>query len=172
MAEFDKDSVFPKSGILWIFWSGELDLSDSKYTTYSFESDNKEICKVLYYDGDINNLRRTKPTIPYSSKNFDGTLEEFKIKFEYSKNEYNIEFLEKELGDLYDYYVGNYDVTSNKLLGYPTGSMNISGTKKGYINLLQYNYHVGCIWDVYWYISEDDLKARDFSKVIMDFDLD
>lgn len=172
VAEFDKDNVLPKSGIIWIFWSGELPFYDSRFCTYSFEGKNRETYKVLYYDGNLENLKRTKPAIPYYSKYFEEPFDEAKMKFEYSKNEYNIEDLEEELGEWYEYYEGNYNLSSNKLLGYPVGSMNISGLQDGYVSIFQYDYNVGCLWNLYWYIKEEDLKAGDFTKVIMDFDMD
>lgn len=38
--------------------------------------------------------------------------------------------------------------------------------------LFQYGYNVGCLWNIFWIISDEDLKNRNFDKAVFSFDLD
>lgn len=157
---FDKDNLLPKSGMLYFFWSGEL-----PYYT-------KEISpvKVIYWDGDLSELRRTAPAAPYYEKYFTEPLPAKKFTFEYCKNEYEVDEIEEELGEAYDYY-DNYNVHGGKLFGYPTG-VNIDIPKGDVVNLFQSSYSEGCICGIYWYIRKQDLAALNFDKAMFVEDLD
>ena len=180
ISKYDIDNKLPKHGMLYFFWSGEIMLSDSSYCSYSFEGDNRELFKIIYYDGDMSLLRRTKPECNYYSKYFEAPLESKRIVAKECKYMYDSSKLEdifydendEEIaGKLYEAYA-DWEVCGNKMLGYHTGSMNVSGPIKGYTNLFQFDYHVGCVWDIMWFISEEALSERNFNEVYMDYDMD
>lgn len=50
--------------------------------------------------------------------------------------------------------------------------MNVTGSADNDINLLQYYYSTGCLWGIYWFISEKNLAERNFDEVYMDWDMD
>ncbi len=159
-APFDKDNLLPKTGMLYFFWSGELPCYTGQISPF----------KVIYWNGDISELRRTAPAIPYYDKYFTEPLPSAKLAFEYCKNEYDIERVQKELGEEYDYYP-DYNIRNAKLFGYPTG-VNIDIPRGDIINLYQSGYRSGCICDIYWYIRKQDLAALNFDNTIFVSDLD
>lgn len=180
VTEYDRDNKLPKSGMLYFFWSGELPLSNNKYVSYMFEGNNTQVFKVIYYSGDLSLLKRTMPTMPYYTKYFEKPFESCRIlandaKYMYDSNQLEDIFYDegnKDIaGTLYEAYE-NWAVEGDKLLGYFTGSMNVTGPADNGMNLLQYNYSSGCLWGIYWFISEKDLDERNFDEVYMDWDMD
>lgn len=180
MAEYDKDNKLPRQGMLYFFWSGRIKLETSSYYKIDFEGENRELFKVIYYDGDMSLLKRTKPTCEYSTTAcFDKVLDSYKIEAEKCTYMYDASKLEdifydeedEEIAEqLYEDYE-NWIIDDNKLLGYAAGSMNVSRPKDDTIHLFQFDYNQGFLWGVYWFISEQALADRNFDKVYMDFDL-
>ena len=62
-SEADLDKLLPERGILYIFWSGEISpLESDDWTEYTVDnSENKDIFKVIFWDGDMSKLKRTLP---------------------------------------------------------------------------------------------------------------
>ena len=75
----------------------------------------------------------------------------------------------EEVAPDYDIEYLSYD--GNKLFGYPTGG-NIPDVNTKTHLLFQYGYNVGCLWNIFWIISDEDLKNRNFDKAVFSFDLD
>ena len=90
----------------------------------------------------------------------------FGCKYEYGISEY-----EEELEELYD-EDGEFTADGSKLLGYPKGSLNVDKPSRRETNLFQFDYKMGSIWGLYWYIGRQDLKEKKFSAVRMVCDLD
>lgn len=70
-----------------------------------------------------------------------------------------------------DYDIEYLSYNGNKLFGYPTGA-NIPYVDSKTHLLFQYEYCVGCLWNIFWIISDEDLRNRNFNKVTFEFDLD
>lgn len=160
---FDKDKLLPSSGMLYFFWSGEID-----------PGCKNPIVKVIYYDGDLSLLKRTKPIIPYYTKYYIKPLNSFKLSFDESKYEYNsniIEDMAEKLGEAYDYYE-DFEIHDSKLLGYPVGVNNNKDLPNNIINLFQYDYCEGCLCKIYWHIDINNLQKRNFDNIQFDYDLD
>lgn len=171
-APYDKDGLLPQSGMLYIFWSGELDLNDAEgWAKYTFDGENKDTFKVLYYGGDLSALKRTAPPCPYHAKYFDKPIESVRYAFDDCRNEYNVREYEEELADLYE-EAEEFISDGSKLFGYPKGSMNVDGLARNEVNLFQFDFHEGCIWGLYWYIDKQALADRDFGKARMVWDMD
>ncbi|MBQ8824568.1 MAG: DUF1963 domain-containing protein [Ruminococcus sp.] len=163
IAKFDKDKLLPSSGILYFFWSGEID-----------PRCENPIVKVIYYDGDLSLLQRTKPTIPYYKKYYTEPLDSFKLSFNEAKYEYNSEIVKEigeKLGEAYDYYE-DFEIHDSKLFGYPIGVNNNKYLPDNIINLFQYDYCEGCLHSIYWHIDINNLKKRNFDNIQFDYDLD
>ena len=75
----------------------------------------------------------------------------------------------EEVAPDYDIEYLSYD--GNKLFGYPTGG-NIPDVNAKTHLLFQYGYNIGCLWNIFWIISDEDLKNRNFDKAVFSFDLD
>ncbi|MDE5935801.1 MAG: DUF1963 domain-containing protein, partial [Ruminococcus sp.] len=69
----DIENLLPKTGMLYIFWSGEIMEceSDELSEIIAEEPDKLAIRKVICWDGDISTLRRTEPPCLYYSKYFN-----------------------------------------------------------------------------------------------------
>lgn len=161
----DVENLLPKTGMLYIFWSGEImELKSDGYCKIEVaEPDKTAAYRVIYWDGDMSSLRRTEPPCPYHSKYFsdepDECFEEYAVEFdsceEYENNK--------------NHYI------NNKLFGFPQGFANQPQLDKTEINLFQfdcYDIFEGCIWYAYWIMKKSDLKNLDFSRVLIDFDMD
>lgn len=177
IAEYDKDNLLPHTGMLYFFWSGEITSINEKnnyYESVADEPNNSDYHKVIWYNGDLSKLRRTKPAIPYYSKYFTKVLDEIPIQFE-SDTDYeplgyvvDVDHYEELRKIAPEYDIDYLSCSSNKLFGCPSGA-NVDYD----MNLLfQYDYKVGCLWDVFWMISEEDLKNRDFSNAFFTVDMD
>ena len=170
----DLENLLPKTGMLYIFWSGEgAELKSNKYVEMKVTEPDKTAChKVIYWDGDMSTLKRTEPPCPYYSKYFEECLEEYAVEFdsdaEYSRDSaYEIEGLE-EVTDTESFDFSN---DGDKMLGFPHGA-NVPYLDENIVNLFQFDYSMGCLWSVYWIMKKEDLKKLDFSKVLIDFDAD
>ncbi|MDE7105046.1 MAG: DUF1963 domain-containing protein [Ruminococcus sp.] len=170
----DLENLLPKTGMLYIFWSGEImeRESDEWSEIIAEEPDKLAIHKVIYWDGDMSTLKKIEPSCGYYSKYFNRCFSEYVVTFdsdaEYSENSADeIDGLEEATDtDVYDF--SNND---DKLFGFPRGA-NKPDVDENIINLFQFDYQEGCLWKVYWLINKDDLKNLDFSKVSVDFDID
>lgn len=160
----DVENLLPKTGMIYIFWSGEImELeSDSDIEIDVAEPDKTATYRVIYWDGDMSTLKRTAPPCTYYSRYFfdnpDECFTEFAVEFD-SKEEYEND-------------EDNSD--SDKLFGYPQG-VNRPQIDETEVNLFQfdcYEYFEGCIWETYWIIKKSELKNLDFSNVLIDFDMD
>ena len=94
IAEYDRDDKLPKQGMLYFFWSGEIIMEDTTYCKLELEGENSEVFKVIYYDGDMDELKRTKPEHEYYSRYFEGPLDSYKIELCESRYEYDKSKLE------------------------------------------------------------------------------
>ena len=170
----DVENLLPKMGMLYIFWSGEImkPVSNEWSEIVAEEPDKTAFHKVIYWNGDMSALRRTEPPCLYYSKYFNECFAEYAVTFasdaEYSEDSVNeIDGLEKATDtDVYDFSSGD-----DKLFGFPKGA-NKPDVDENTINLFQFDYQEGCLWKVYWLINKNDLKNLDFSKVLLDYDLD
>ncbi|MCR4888675.1 MAG: DUF1963 domain-containing protein [Ruminococcus sp.] len=177
----DIDELFPKTGMLYIFWSGECDNDMFTPNDYYFiRTDDpklEHIQKVIWWDGDMSTLRRTAPPIPYPenifiSDGFDERCPENMIDFECypdfkTESADEIEGLEEAL-DIDRYDLVNCD---DKLLGIPQGG-NCPYLAEDEVQLLQLDYNDGCLWKLYWIMKKSDLQKRDFSGVYIESDCD
>lgn len=162
-AAFDRDHLLPETGMLYVFWSGELPALC------------KDCFKAIYYDGDHSVLRRTKPEVPYYQKYFQEVLAPSALGFT-ACYDYDLSGLRKEFGDWWEDAL--YDCTSHasKLLGIPWG-VNYDGPRNGELCLLQETFQndvldMGCLQSIYFHIRREDLKCRSFEQVSLDYDLD
>jgi len=178
----DTDRIFPASGMLWIFWSGEIgDLKSGKLFDVLVEQPSETAThRVIYWNGDKSCLRPTPPPCPYYSKYFTEPLEEtfydfssqpdFPGTFEYNYSSEVAEALENVFGGHVDFQYDNC-YHSSKLLGHPAGS-NGSPLKEDEIMLFQFDYGVGCLGNLFFKMRKNDLIDRNFSSVELDWDLD
>ncbi len=173
-SEADLDKLLPERGILYIFWSGEISpLESDDWTEYTVDNpENKDIFKVIFWDGDMSKLKRTLPPCGFYSKYFEECLPERAIEFGWM-DEYSIEAID-EIDDLEDALeVESYDLSDggDKLFGYPKGG-NAPEIDDDTVNLFQFDFNTDSMWAVYWLMDRNDLLNRDFSKVTLDFDID
>lgn len=170
----DLENLLPKTGMLYIFWSGEvLERKSDEYSEIiAEEPDNTAIHKVIYWDGDMSTLKRTEPPCPYYSKYFEECLPEKAVEFGWmgeidEQAASDIDGLEEALE------MEAYDFSENcdKLLGFPKGG-NAPYIDENRVNLFQFDHQDGCLWAVYWLMSRDDLLRKDFSNVEIDYDCD
>lgn len=160
----DLENLLPKTGMLYIFWSGEtMKLENNRgFEFITEESDKTATHKIIYWDGDMSTLKRTEPPCRYYSKYFDEYDECF--------SESAVEF---DSCEEYENDKDNY--INNKLFGFPQGVANQPQLDKTEVNLFQfdcYDIFEGSMWEVYWIMDRDDLKNLDFSRVEIDFDMD
>ena len=180
----DKEDIFPKTGMLYLFWSGEMD--DTVFdpeNKYSFvrtdEPELSRVSKLIWWDGDISVLRRTEPTLPYyedaddeDNGKFDDICPEKMISFadmtEYSREELMSIKGFSEIDARNDLELSDH---GNKLLGVPWGC-NIPYIEEDEIQLLQLRYSVGCVWSLFWIMKKQDFIDRDFTNIHLDADCD
>lgn len=157
----DVENLLPKTGMLYIFWIGEImeleSYSDVGLEIDVAEPDKTATYKVIWWDGDMSSLRHTEPPCRYFDES-DECFTEYAVKFN-SHREYK-----------------NYKKNSgsNKFFGCPQGVFcpQIDETE---VNLFQfdcYDNFEGYIWKAYWIMKKSDLKNLDFSRVLIDFDMD
>lgn len=180
MAKYDIDGKLPKYGMLYIFWSGEILIENNRFCTYKIEGEHQDLFRIFYYDGDISLLKRTKPDIPYYSKYFEKVFDSYVVEPQQSRFMYHSSKLEDILWDeeeedeeLYTKLCEDYEkweVGGNKLLGYPSGCVNIGNPRDGDANLFQFDYDEGAIFGICWFISEKDLEDKNFTRVTMRVD--
>lgn len=177
-AAYDRDKRLPEKGMLYFFWSGEDDYLEylRENGNLVFDGDDTEIHKVIYYDGDLSLLKRTKPALPYGH-NFEEPLDVCRLTPKLNTYLYDEEALfgifRKESQENIRFLTGTYEKWSkgsrDRLLGYFNGSMNVTPGK----NLLfQNSYHSGNIWEIYWFIEDEDFAAWRFENSYMRFDVD
>lgn len=178
----DTDKMLPESGMLWIFWSGEImDLKSGEwYDVVAEQPSETATHRVIYWNGDKSTLRPTPPTCPYYSKYFTEPLEESFCDFSSQPDfpgtlctDYSGEVdeaIEEVFGGSVDFQV-DYCYSSSKLLGHPSGT-NGSPLSEGEVMLFQFDYSEGCLWNLFFKMSRSDLQNRDFSSIELDFDMD
>lgn len=180
IADFDPDNKLPHTGILYFFWSGEIcPIHETNKWVESVADDpeKSDYHKVIWYNGDLSQLKRTVPPVSYYSKYFTEAFEEIPITFDCSVDYFSFENIldssqYKELIEIApDYDIEYLYCNGNKLFGYPTGG-NIPDVDSKTHLLFQYDYGVGCLWNIFWIISDEDLRNRNFNKANFDCDLD
>ena len=188
----DPEHLFPQTGMLYFFWSCDGAIFDQSvftrpdFTIMCFGRDGKILPpeeyrhqRVIWWDGDMSQLRRTAPPFPYNTEFYEGEKEnglpEYAIGFadesEYSNDirRYNGPF--SELEEEHDGIFDDIQFHTDKLLGVPTGG-NYPELNDDEVNLLQFGFQYGCVWNIYWIIKRDDLLRRDFDKAYFDLDVD
>lgn len=187
----DPEHLFPQTGMLYFFWScdgvqfDESDFTRSGFTIMCFGKDGKIVQpeeyryhRVIWWDGDMSQLRRVSPPFPYNTEFYEGEKEDelpeyavgFAEEFDYSRD---IE-RDEQFRELEDEHPGIFDdiqFHTDKLLGIPTGG-NYPELNDDEVNLLQFSFQYGCLWNIYWLIKRDDLLRRDFDKAYFDCDCD
>ena len=187
----DPEHLFPQTGMLYFFWSCDGALFDPQsFTSQSlmimcFGKDGKILPpdeyryqRVIWWDGDMSQLRRTPPPFPYNTEFYEGEeeneLPEYAVwleeEFEYDRA---IEW-DEQFRELEDECPGIFDDTQfhvDKLLGVPTGG-NYPELGDDEVCLLQFSFQYGCLWNIYWLIKREDLLKRDFDKAWFDCDCD
>lgn len=180
IADLDIENRLPHTGILYFFWSGEIDSihqTNKWVESVADDPENSAYHKVIWYNGDLSNLKRTEPPVPYYSKYFTETFEEKAVEFGLTTDYQPLgDVLDCDLFDRLEEVAPDYDIEylsydGNKLFGYPTGG-NIPDVNAKTHLLFQYGYNIGCLWNIFWIISDEDLKNRNFDKAVFSFDLD
>lgn len=180
LAEMDVENRLPHTGMLYFFWSGEIvpiHATNKWVESIADDLENAAFHKVIWYDGDLSNLKRTAPPEPYYSKYFTEAFEEMPIAFEAAVDYHPLgDELDcdqyEELSKLVPGYdLDNLSYNGSKLFGYPMGG-NIPRIDSKTKLLFQYDYGVGCLWSIFWTIDEEDLKNRNFQRVMFEFDMD
>ena len=150
----------PKEGMLYIFWSGEFgSLTSNRYAEYECFGDNREVFRVIYYNG-LEMLERTQPPCPFYKKYFEAAFESYRVTF--SEPKWDIDsyaFTEaagKASWSVCDF--DEYNEEGDKLFGYPTHQANAQPPGEGWKNFLQYDYNAGCIWGLWWYMKENAIQ--------------
>lgn len=174
-AAYDRDKKLPEKGMLYFFWSGETVFLD-RMENVVFDGDNTQISKVIYYDGDLSELRRVKPKLPYGI-GFSEPLDVCRITPKLNTYLYDKEKLwdifsgesKENAQSLENEYEFWDECQGDRLLGYFNGSMNVD---PGENLLFQYSYHSGSIWDIYWFIDNKDLAEWKFENSYMNWDMD
>lgn len=181
----DTEGLFPKTGMFYLFWSGEYDYTlFDIYNEYHFvkpdEPELAHINKVIWWDGDMSTLRRTQPSLPYYEEVndedngiFDETCHETMIDFwqeyDYERNAaYEIDDLMDILEDADEYDFVSRD---DKIFGIPSGA-NAPQLGDDQLMLLQLDYSVGCIWELFWIMDKQDFIDRKFDNIQLDADCD
>ncbi|MDE6835120.1 MAG: DUF1963 domain-containing protein [Ruminococcus sp.] len=170
----DVENLLPKTGMLYILWSGEVfELESNKYIEIKVtEPDKTAFHKVIYWDGDMSTLKRTEPPCPYYSKYFEECFEEYSVTFD-SDSEYSEDSASEIDGLEEAVETDSFEFTNSgdKILGFPKGA-NVPYLDENTVSLFQFDYHMGCLWSEYWLIKKEDLKNCDFSKVLFSCDMD
>lgn len=135
IADLDIENRLPHTGILYFFWSGEIDSihqTNKWVESVADDPENSAYHKVIWYNGDLSNLKRTEPPVPYYSKYFTETFEEKAVEFGLTTDYQPLgDVLDCDLFDRLEEVAPDYDIEylsydGNKLFGYPTG---VSPTK-------------------------------------------
>ncbi|WP_295087983.1 DUF1963 domain-containing protein [Ruminococcus sp.] len=180
----DTDGIFPKTGMLYLFWSGEMGDNifnpEKKYIfVRTYEPELAHTSKIIWWDGDISTLRRTELPLTYfeyvddeDNGRFDDICPEAMVSFS-DFTEYRREDLLSidgfcELDARNDFEFTDY---GSKLLGVPRG-VNIPYIGKDEMLFLQLSYNVGCVWSLFWIMKKQDFLARDFSDIHLEADCD
>lgn len=174
-AAYDRDKKLPEKGMLYFFWSGEIEYWDNR-VNITFDGENHDVFKVIYYDGDLSELRRVKPELPYGEE-FSEPLDVCRITPKLNTYMYDEEELcgifrgesrenAQSLENEYALWGENQD---DRLLGYFNGSLNVTG---GENLLFQFSYHEGIIWNISWFIDDIDLAEWKFENSYMRWDTD
>ena len=180
-APFDREHRLPESGMLWIFWSGDLSTAaeSNRYITNTPDGNGlTEQYAVYYYDGDLSALRPTPPPCavdPDYQKLFAEKKLSFSAHYEYDREaEYIAEEYEPADGDTSksDAY---YEAVENRIydtrmLGFPSGA-NAPELADNQICILQFRVDVGIICALYILANAEAIRRGDF-RCSIDFDLD
>lgn len=180
IADLDIENRLPHTGILYFFWSGEIysiHETDKWVESVADDPENSAYHKVIWYNGELADLKRTVPPVPYYTKYFTEAFEEKAVEFELATDYQSLGYvLDCNQFDRLAEVAPDYDIeclsyNGNKLFGYPTGG-NIPNVDEKTHLLFQYDFGVGCLWNIFWIISDEDLKNRNFDKAVFDCDLD
>ncbi len=180
IANLDYENKLPHTGMLYFFWSGEICSIHETNKWVESIADNPQksaFNKVIWYNGDLSQLKRCEPPVLYYSKYFTETFEEIPIAFDLSTeylplgNVLDCDQFDELCEIAHDYDIDCLSYNEHKLFGYPTGGNTPFLNDKTHL-LFQYDYGVGCLWNLFWIISDEDLRNRNFDKVTFDCDLD
>lgn len=187
----DTEHLFPETGMLYFFWTCDgVQFEPEHFTKENFMimcyGPDKRILppeeyryhRVIWWDGDMSQLRRTPPPCPYNTEFYEGEKEdqlpEYAVGFE-AEYDYD-EGIERsdEFRALEDEHPGIFDddrFHTDKMLGVPTGG-NYPQLRDNEVSLLQFGFQYGCLWNIYWIIDREALLRRDFDKAYLDYDCD
>lgn len=166
----DVEQILPKSGMFYFFYGHygcdvfAEDNSPEPYDKIEVDTPEKaQIDKVIYWDGDMTSLRRTKPEKPYCYGIMPCLEVETAIAFDYEDN-YDIESLDDYEEILEILEIDKHDLlpVSDKLLGIPW-TVNPPDMSDDEINLLQMGDDEGSVVSDFWAISKKDLADMNFS---------
>lgn len=180
LAPYDKENLLPHTGMLYFFWSGEIFPIHSSSQYYQGTADNPQNTaynKVIWFNGDLSELCPTPPPKPYYTKYFTEAFKQMQIAFS-SGGEYPnlLDVFSMDEVEAIEEVAGCYDLEylsepGDKLFGFPTGG-NKPDVEENEHLLFQYDYGVGCLWNLFWLISDKDLKNRNFNGAWFSFDMD
>ena len=181
----DIEGLFPKTGMFYIFWSGEEDefLFDPDNDYITVNADDPEyahINKVIWWDGDMSTLRRTEPTLPYYEEVYDDDIGDFNEicpermidfdqQYDYDKNA--VDEIDDLMELLEDADEADFIERGDKIFGLTDGG-NAPELSDDVVLLLQLDYSIGCIWTLFWIMKKDKFLERDFSDVYLYADCD
>ena len=180
-APFDREHLLPASGMLWIFWSGDLSeaTESNRFITNTPDGDGlTEQFAVYYYSGDLSALRPAPPPCA-ADEEFEKLFAEkalsFAANYEYDREaEYIAEEYEPADGDTaraeaYFAAVQNR-IYDTRMFGFPSGA-NAPELTADQVCVLQFQVNTGRICALYILADAEAIRRGDFSCSI-DFDLD
>lgn len=167
----DTEHLLPETGMLYFFYShyGCDVFAGSKHPDpYSVvdvqDAKRAQIAKVIWWDGDMQTLRRTAPRLPYCEGVIPGLEEECAVAF-YAEDNYDTEQLADadEICDILDIEEEDLLPHGDRLLGIPwtVNPRDMSGSD---INLMQMSADEGSVVSYCFAIGGQALRERDFSS--------
>ena len=167
----DTEHLLPETGMLYFFYShyGCDVFAGSKHPDpYSVvdvqDAKRAQIAKVIWWDGDMQTLRRTAPRLPYCEGVIPGLEEECAVAF-YAEDNYDTEQLADadEICDILEIEEEDLLPHGDRLLGIPwtVNPRDMSGSD---INLMQMSADEGSVVSYCFVIGGQALRERDFSS--------
>lgn len=167
----DTEHLLPETGMLYFFYShyGCDVFAGSKHPDpYSVvdvqDAKRAQIAKVIWWDGDMQTLRRTAPRLPYCEGVIPGLEEECAVAF-YAEDNYDTEQLADadEICDILEIEEEDLLPHGDRLLGIPwtVNPRDMSGSD---INLMQMSADEGSVVSYCFAIGGQALRERDFSS--------
>ena len=167
----DTEHLLPETGMLYFFYShyGCDVFAGSKhpdpYSVVDVQDPKRaQIAKVIWWDGDMQTLRRTAPRLPYCEGVIPGLEEECAVAF-YAEDNYDTEQLADadEICDILEIEEEDLLPHGDRLLGIPwtVNPPDMSGSD---INLMQMSADEGSVVSYCFAIGGQALGERDFSS--------